>query len=176
MTASRNKSSHRVVCVAGSVSAAVVLLCCTGCSKSPLEMVPVSGRITMDDGPLPVSGMIWFVPLDVPEGLPMRPAASKFETDGEFSARSFEPGDGLVPGRYRIWIQCLKEPISIERPEGVSYIDTSYEWPELVIERGTTEAVVVNYDVPANPKYIGQPQTRAEGPVGGMQDPRRGTR
>jgi hypothetical protein len=63
-------------------------------------------------------------------------------------------------------------PADIERPEGVSYIDTSYEWPELVIERGTTEPVVVNYDVPANPKYIGQPQTLAEGPASGTPIPR----
>lgn len=176
MIASRSNPPHRLVSVAGSVSAALALLCCTSCSKSPLEMVPVSGRITMDGGPLPVEGMIWFVPVEAAEGLPMRPAAGKFGTDGKFSVRSFKPGDGLVPGRYRIWIQCLKEPISIAMPEGVSYIDTSYEWPELVIERGTTEAVVVNYDVPANPKYIGQPPTRAEGPMGGMQIPQRRSR
>ena len=55
MTAVRNNSQRRVVRVAGSMSAAVVLVCGIGCSKSPLEMVPVSGRITMDGGPLPVA-------------------------------------------------------------------------------------------------------------------------
>lgn len=154
----------------------VLLILCWGCSKSPLEMVPVSGRITMDGGPLPVPGMIWFAPIEVPEGLPKRPAAGKFDTDGEFSVRSFRPGDGLIPGKYRVWIQCLKEPVSAGLPRGVSYIAEDYDWPELLIERGTTEAVEVNYDVPANPKYVGQQPRDASEPLGRMQVPRGASR
>lgn len=123
-----------------------------GCENNPLKIVPVSGVITFDGGPCPRDGAIYFAPLEVVDGLPKRTGFGKFDTNGEFTVTSFRPGDGLIPGKYVIWIECLISPISPGRPQGVSYISDEYEWPELIIELGTRSPVIVIYDVPAKQK------------------------
>ena len=36
--------------------------------------------------------------------------AGAFGTDGQFKAKTFEPGDGLMPGKYSISIECWDVP------------------------------------------------------------------
>ena len=43
-------------------------------------------------------------------GMPIRPAWARFSTAGEFRPTSFSPGDGLVPGRYRVSIEAWDKP------------------------------------------------------------------
>lgn len=121
----------------------------SGCDSNPLPIVPVHGVITFDGGPCPRDGVIYFAPLEAAAGLPKRTGIGKFDTDGKFTVTSFRPGDGLIPGKYVIWIECLIEPISGTRPQGVSHIADEYEWPELTIESDTRSPVEANYDVPA---------------------------
>ncbi len=119
-----------------------------GCGGSGLPIVPVEGRVTFDGGPCPTHGMVCFAPIEPAKGLPKRPGTGKFDTDGKFTVTTLRPGDGLIPGRYRVRIDCLKGPIDPFNPKVASHVADDYEWPELTIERDAREPVVVDYDVP----------------------------
>jgi hypothetical protein len=79
----------------------------------------------------------------VAEGLPNRPGRADFDTSGKFVARSFQDGDGLVPGRYRVLVECWKV-VPVDGKPGVSYIASGYAPPELVVDR---ESGALTYDL-----------------------------
>jgi len=117
-----------------------------GCQKD-VGLVEVRGTITFSGGPCPAPGMIIFAPLEAASGENLRPASANFSTDGEFAATSFKPGDGLLPGTYRIRIQCWDKPPHDFEP-GISYLPEDYEPEHLVIESGTRGPIVLSYDIP----------------------------
>jgi hypothetical protein len=80
------------------VAAAVAAVVLAGCGG--VKPVPVRGVATVNGQPLPF-GQVLFQPTDPQAG---RPALGKIETDGRFEATSFAPGDGLMPGEYRLAI------------------------------------------------------------------------
>lgn len=130
-------------------------VCClalSGCGSDAPEMVPVEGRVTLDGGPWPQPGMVFFTPLQPADGLPRRPGLGRFDTDGEFTVTTRTPGDGLIPGTYRIAVECWEIEPTDTRP-GKSYTAERYTDPassglELKIERGTRETVRWDYDIP----------------------------
>ena len=89
----------------------VLAACCSlGCgSSSPFDYIPVSGKITYDDGtPIPASGIrLGFRAIDakpVGDAYP-RPAEAVVDAQGNFgSATSYKPNDGLVPGKHKVTI------------------------------------------------------------------------
>lgn len=86
----------------------------TGCGSGEPGLVPVRGKITLDGGPFPKEGLINFTgggSADV--NAPSRPGSAKFGPDGVFSAMSFEPGDGLFPGTYKLAVECQDAPPTI---------------------------------------------------------------
>lgn len=121
--------------------------CVAGCGRGGPETVSVHGKVTFAGGPCPGPGTIYFAPIEVPEGLPRRPATADFNTDGQFEATSFTPGDGLVPGRYRVTLTCWKEPPKPYGPPAASFTPPGYQPPELAVERGAIGPIEVNYDV-----------------------------
>ena len=86
---------------------ALMLLCLAGCSDgNPFDYVPVSGRLTYEDGtPIPAGGMrIGFTVMDVApkDGAFPRPAEAVVDAQGNFSSvTSYKPGDGLMPGKHK---------------------------------------------------------------------------
>jgi hypothetical protein len=123
----------------------------SGCGRRDLpETVPVSGRVQFAGGPPPAAGVIHFLPLDTAGGLPRRPGMAAFGTDGSFTAISFNGARGLVPGRYRVRIECLaREPAPAPGEyEKASYVPADYQPPELVVERGGPPVDHLVYDVP----------------------------
>jgi hypothetical protein len=79
---------------------------CSG-SGSPYDYVPVSGKVTYEDGtPLPSGGfVIKFFALDAPQvaGASPRLGQADVGPDGSFSsATSYKHGDGLIPGKHRV--------------------------------------------------------------------------
>ena len=87
-------------------------------------LVPVAGQVTLDGGAWPQPGKLYFLPVaaaDVPPAAPRstRPGFAEFDTAGRFVAQSRRPGDGLMPGRYRVGVWCWrKEPSAEEAGEG----------------------------------------------------------
>jgi hypothetical protein len=129
-------------------------LCLWGCGSDGPEMVPVEGRITLEGGSWPAEGIIYFTPVEPAEGLPRKPGEAHFDTDGNFSASTRNPGDGLIPGTYRIAVECWEVPPSHdatgEHP-GKSYVAEKYSSPaksglELKIPKGS-DPIEVTYDV-----------------------------
>jgi hypothetical protein len=134
---------------------AVMALAAQGCSGgNQLPLVPVSGRVTFAGGPCPAAGNVTFVPVEGTPGLPRRPGAAKFETDGEFTVTSFAEGDGLLPGKYRVSITCysgLPDPTSPDPFGDVSYVPNGFELPELIVQ-AESEPVELTYNVPPKRK------------------------
>lgn len=122
----------------------ILFLLALGCSHSDRpQTVRVSGVVTFDGEPPKHPGALFFAPLEIAEGLPKRGGRALFELDGKFQATSFEDGDGLVPGTYRVRIESWKQPPSMGKP-GVSYIPKGFEPPELTV---SADERSISYDL-----------------------------
>jgi len=130
-------------------SIAAVLL--AGCGADHPETVPVRGRVTLGGGDWPTRGRLYFTVVEPAEGFPRRPGRADFDTDGYFEARTWEPGDGLMPGTYKVAVECWEIPPTMETggrgpvPERYRRASSS-DW-QLVIKPGSA-AQVVEFDVP----------------------------
>jgi hypothetical protein len=123
-----------------------------GCEHDPLQKVQVHGKVTFDGGACPGPGRVTFSPMEVPEGLPMRPGSGSFAADGAYQAMSFRPGDGLVPGKYQVGVACFDPSKLSGAPSDAEFRDASYvsedfSPPELVVEPGSG-VLEFNLDVP----------------------------
>jgi hypothetical protein len=117
-----------------SLHGAVLVIACTvlnltGCGDGNRPAtVSIHGRVTLDNGDWPKDGVLYFLPLEPAAGLPRRAATAKFGTDGNFSTpTSWAEGDGIVPGRYRVYVECWKIRPTRAGPPPVSYADTKYQ-------------------------------------------------
>lgn len=124
-----------------------------GCGQSGPKCIPVHGKITFDGGPCPAAGMITFSPVETPAGVPQRPGSGEFNKDGQYEINSGSHGDGLLPGRYRVRIDCLSGPPP-QLPNGldiVSYVARGFTPDELVVSTDAN-SIEANYDVPLKKK------------------------
>jgi len=127
----------------------LLLLGPLGCGGDRPQTVPVRGKITFGGGPCPAAGFIDFQPIEPAEGYPSRPGSGEFAEDGSYTVTSYEPGDGLVPGRYRVHIECWQElPDEASMSPGVSYVPEDFAPDELVVDPAAKGPVVRNYDIP----------------------------
>lgn len=99
-----------------------------GCGNDRPTTIPVSGRVTLDKGNWPTSGTLFFLPMEPASGYPRRPATAEFAEDGSFgSATSWQDGDGVVPGRYKVYVECWKIRPTRAGPPPQSYAATKYQ-------------------------------------------------
>ncbi|HEY4233634.1 MAG TPA: hypothetical protein VGM76_09415 [Lacipirellulaceae bacterium] len=102
----------------------------TGCGSGggPFSYVPVSGKVTYDDGSsIPVGGMkVYFHSLDPPSGeAHVPPGIASAGPNGAFeNVTSHKYGDGLIKGKYKVTLVCeeagkltTKIPKDYERPD-----------------------------------------------------------
>ena len=108
----------------------LMLLVAAGCGSGLPQTVKVSGRVTFDGQPPPAAGSILFLPVEPAEGFPLRPGSGAFGTDGKYAAQTFEPGDGLMPGKYLISIECWDFPPEMQGNPGKSYVPRKYQSPQ----------------------------------------------
>lgn len=89
-----------------------VLVAGCGGSGSPFDSVPVSGKVTYDDGtPIPVQGMkVYFHCLEPPvDGNHPRPATVGVGADGTFNdVTTYKYADGLVLGEHKVSLVCME--------------------------------------------------------------------
>lgn len=128
------------------VAALLVLL--TSCSDNGLGMVRVNGQVTFEGRETPEHCTVFFHPIEVPEGLPKRPAASQVDEAGRLSVTSWEPGDGLVPGTYQVKIQYYDPKPGADLTSDDGWVGKSHQVKDLVIEPGTGGPIEVHYTVP----------------------------
>jgi hypothetical protein len=90
-----------------------ILLAGCGGSGSPFETVPVSGKVSYEDGStIPVPGMkLFFHPLVEPkDGKTPRNGQADVGPDGTFSnVTTMKYGDGLLIGKYSVALNCLED-------------------------------------------------------------------
>jgi len=110
--------------------AACVVLCAAGCDSGLPQTIPCEGKVTFDGGPCPKPGTLYFTPIEPAAGYPMRPAVGHFDIDGQFSATTFEPGDGLIPGRYKVGIDCWEVEPNTDGIPAVSLVSEKHRNPE----------------------------------------------
>jgi len=125
-----------------------LLILLAGCSDNGLEMVRVKGRVTFEGRELPEHCTVYFHPVEVPAGLPKRPAASRLREDGRPSVTSWKTGDGLVPGTYEVKIQYYDPKPGADITSDDSWVGKSHQVEDLVIEPGTESQIEVSYTVP----------------------------
>jgi hypothetical protein len=120
-----------------------------GCGRNLPDLVAVSGQVRFAGGPPPAAGVVHFQPLES-GGQATRPAMGRFDIDGRFQVESFSGAKGLIPGRYRVRIECLsRQPAPIPGDyEKASYVPADYQPPELVVEKGQSRIDDLIYDVP----------------------------
>lgn len=76
----------------------------TGCSKSPFDLAPVHGKVTIDGKPVP-AGRVMFAPIAKGESREVgKPAFGTLQPDGTFTLTTFEEGDGAVVGEHWVTI------------------------------------------------------------------------
>ena len=117
--------------------------------------MPVVGKITYDGGEWPAHGEVALLPVTAAEGEPIIPAVVTMEKDGSFVAES-TVGAGLIPGKYRVGVECWKLPPDEsrkDRPLGVSYVANKYRNSatsglEFEIQSGHRGRVEVAFNVP----------------------------
>jgi hypothetical protein len=83
----------------------------SGCNRggSPFDYIPVSGRITYEDGaPIPAGGIrLGFAIQGVPpkDGAFPAQADAVVDAEGNFPrATSYKYGDGLIPGKHKVTV------------------------------------------------------------------------
>ena len=126
------------------VVAVLIGITTLGCGPSRPATVPVSGRVVAPKGVWPASGLLVFLPDAAEPGVATRPGRAVFGTDGRFTAGAFAADDGLLPGRYRVIVQC-GEPLGNDDAPTVSHVPTRYGSPS------TTDLTL---DVPASSRGV----------------------
>ena len=133
---------------------AALLAASAGCRDSGPQTVPVHGQITYGGGDWPAEGVLYFTPAEPAPGFPAKPGRASFDVQGRFSVTSFRDGDGLLPGEYRVNVECWKfrpEMGSLERP--ISYVPDQFQSGmtngfRVVVPSGGTSVVEARFDVP----------------------------
>ena len=82
-----------------SLLVAFLALTGTGCG----QLYHIKGKVTLDGQPL-AGATVQFVPEDG-----SRPAVGTTATDGTFTLTTYKPGDGVLPGEYRVLISKMSE-------------------------------------------------------------------
>jgi hypothetical protein len=125
----------------------VAILAAGGCGSDRPQTIPVGGTITFDGGPPPAPGTLYLTTNDPAEGFPIRPATAEFDADGRFAAKTWDSGDGMMPGRYKITVECWEVPPTMGGPPSKSYVPPKYESTatsplEIALEPGDDEQVL----------------------------------
>jgi hypothetical protein len=138
-----------------SIRCLLLVLGLAGCGKPTVLTVPVQGRITYGGGDWPKPGMLYFAPIEPAANFPQRPGRASFSPDGNFRAMTFKEGDGLIPGKYRINIECWETPPSMDAgaPAAKSYVPAKFPSEksndlEIDVPANRHEVIELKLDVP----------------------------
>jgi hypothetical protein len=118
----------------------------TGCG-SDRPLVPVSGRVTYAGGDWPIQGTITFGPKKTEDGKIPRLGSANFDKEGNFEVGSYQPGDGLMPGTYKVTVSCISSSDPSKTVEELDLVPQTFKPEDLVVEAGSGP-IELNLDVP----------------------------
>jgi len=131
------------------VTALLFILVASGCGPSGPKRIQVHGKVTFDGKPPPGGGSVYFAPVKPAPGFPKRGGYGVFaEGDGTFVVGSVKPDDGLMPGTYRVTMECWQRPPRDDGTPGKSFIPRGYVPPELKVTLDGPNPVKPEYNVP----------------------------
>ena len=124
-----------------------------GCGNDLPKTVPVEGRITYGGGDWPTSGVLYFIAVKPAQGFPSRPGSAAFGKDGRFAVTTFQANDGLLPGEYRINVECWESRPSMDAQAGRSYVPTKFQAGmssdfKVVVPADSSDPLELSFDVP----------------------------
>lgn len=92
-----------------------------GCSRQEYEVVPVSGRVTVDGKPVPDVGIV-FVPLAKGRDKPNIGPGSlgRTDTDGRFTLQTVDGDKGAVPTEHVVRMALAPNQGDLDSPEGLA--------------------------------------------------------
>lgn len=112
-----------------------------GCGSSGPDMVPVTGVVELESGPIPMAEVrtINFLPADISDKK-SKASSGDIQPDGSFRIKNVE-GDGARPGVYKIEIKLWAS----YRPPHNSLIPEEYELAGTTPLRETVDASKTNH-------------------------------
>jgi hypothetical protein len=120
------------------VASWLALALLVGCGGPPVELVKVQGTVKFADGSVPQGEVatVQFEPL--PDGSQkIRKAASgPIKPDGSYELMTIQPGDGAIPGRYKVVFSVLKTYMGREPMVPAKYMDPATTPCEATVEPG----------------------------------------
>ena len=139
--------------VSGLPGLVAILVLLTGCSDTPYEIVPISGKVTYEDGsPIPAETVsVWFYPQADPlkPNVHARPGQTALNPkDGTFALVStVKYGDGVIMGKHKVTVKVGDE--SLTGAGSVPRIYTDPATTPLEIEvTGRNQEVVLKIEKP----------------------------
>jgi hypothetical protein len=107
-----------------------------GCSKSPHDVAPVRGTVTIDGKPLAV-GRVMFAPASKGDGLNAgKPALGPIQSDGSYVLGTYGEDDGAVVGEHTITILGPRKKSPLATP--VSVLPSGPKFDRLTVPRRFT--------------------------------------
>ncbi len=98
-----------------------------GCGNGMPQTVKVTGKVTFDGKAPPGPGIVYFLPMEAAAGLPLRPATGDFGADGLYRTTTFEQNDGVMPGKYKIYIECWEQEPNMDGKPVKSHVPKKYQ-------------------------------------------------
>ena len=95
------------------IAGMILLSMISGCGSQPYGTVPISGKVTYEDGSLVPAPAIYLYFESQEENVdaktfPRRGSAKVNVADGTFSeVTTYEPGDGAIPGKHKVVVEVL---------------------------------------------------------------------
>ena len=87
------------------IALAIFVMCLGGCGKSPANLAPVHGVVSVDGQPL-AQGKVLFSPTAAEGGIEAgKPALGTLQPDGSYTLTTYDDGDGAVVGQH--WVTVL---------------------------------------------------------------------
>jgi hypothetical protein len=119
-------------------AALVLLLGVVGCGP---RLYPVRGRVTYPDGKPVAEGMVVFEGQGPENRLTAR---GDVGADGRYELSTYKPGDGVLPGKYRVLVAPKSDPNAVDRPSKPPPFDGRYtnfktSGLEVEVEPGVSE-------------------------------------
>jgi hypothetical protein len=104
------------------VFVACVTLVFSGCGRSGPALIPVTGKVIKAGKGVAGAGVLF-----TPDS--GRPAEAITEADGSFVLRTYEPGDGALPGTHKVTVHLKKMVTVAANADGLEsgFVDMTLE-------------------------------------------------
>lgn len=117
-----------------------LLFVLSGCSKSPYDLAPVTGTVSVDGQPLP-DGQVMFAPRATSGSAKAgKPALGNVRADGTFSLSTYSDGDGAVVGEHLVTLYGPAPEVTL--PNGIpSFEKVTLPERQVRVEAGTNNTI-----------------------------------